>query len=113
MFNKGEKVEEKYINTEDHALVNQKRKPVKKKSTQRTTLRRTSAIRNSFINKDELKKEEENKNKKFDNFELNNLDYPEACKYDKRSCCATYFSVLMREHSALLTFFACKDHNLF
>ena len=113
MFNKGEKVEEKYINTEDHALVNQKRKPVKKKSTQRTTLRRTSAIRNSFINKDELKKEEENKNKKFDNFELNNLDYPEACKYDKRSCCATYFSVLMREHLALLTFFACKDHNLF
>ena len=53
------------------------------------------------------------KKKNLDNFELNNLDYYDACELDKRSCCKTYWSVLMREHAALITFFACHDYNLF
>ena len=53
------------------------------------------------------------KRKNLDNFELNNLDYYDACELDKRSCCKTYWSVLMREHTALITFFACHDYNLF
>ena len=52
-------------------------------------------------------------NKQLDDFELNNLEYVEACELDKRSFCRTYWSVLMREHVALLTFFAWKDYNLF
>ena len=54
-----------------------------------------------------------NNNKQLDDFELNNLEYVEACELDHRSFCRTYWSVLMREHVALLTFFAWKDYNLF
>ena len=48
-----------------------------------------------------------------DNFELNNLNYDEACELDNRGFCRTYCSVLMREHLFFFTFFACKDYNLF
>ena len=60
--------------------------------------------------KEELEKPE---NKNLDNFELNNLDYDEACDFDKRGFCCTYWSVLMREHTVLFTFFTCYDYNLF
>ena len=53
------------------------------------------------------------KGKKLDNFELNNLEYDEACELDNRGFCKTYWSVLMREHTFLFTFFACTDYNLF
>ena len=52
-------------------------------------------------------------NKNLDNFELNNLDYEEASELDNRGFCRTYWSVLLREHSALLTFVAWHDYNLF
>ena len=48
-----------------------------------------------------------------DNFELNNLDYDEACELDNRGFCKTYISILMREHTVLFTFFTCYDYNLF
>ena len=48
-----------------------------------------------------------------DNYQLNNLDYDEACEMDKRGFFSTYFSVLMREHIILFTFFTCYDYNLF
>ena len=48
-----------------------------------------------------------------DNFELNNLNYDEACELDNRGFFRTYFSFLMREHLFFFTFFACKDYNLF
>ena len=68
------------------------------------------------MNENKEKELKENKKKtrvKLDNFELNNLDYEEASDLDKRSCCTTYFSVLMREHLVLLTFFSWKDYNIF
>ena len=49
----------------------------------------------------------------YDNYELNNLDYLPACEYDRRSFFKTYWSVLLREHIGLMTFFARNDHNLF
>ena len=52
-------------------------------------------------------------NKNLDNFELNNLDYEQASELDNRGFCRTYWSVLLREHSALLTFVAWHDYNLF
>ena len=55
----------------------------------------------------------DNKNKKLDNYQLNNLDYDEACEMDQRGFFRTYFSVLMREHIILFTFFTCYDYNLF
>ena len=48
-----------------------------------------------------------------DNFQLNNLDYLDACKYDKRPFLKVYWSVLMREHILLFTFLSRNDYNLF
>ena len=48
-----------------------------------------------------------------DNFQLNNLEYLDACKYDTRPFLKTYHSVLMREHIILFTFFSWNDYNLF
>ena len=41
------------------------------------------------------------------------MDYDEACEKDKRGFCKTYWSVLMREHVFLFTFFSGYDYNLF
>ena len=47
------------------------------------------------------------------NFQLNKLEYLDACKYDKRPFLKIYWSVLMREHILLFTFFSWNDYNLF
>ena len=59
------------------------------------------------------KREHQENNIIYDDYELNNMDYQEASKNDKRSCLRTYWSMLMRENSFLFTFFACYDYNLF
>ena len=62
----------------------------------------------------DMKEEKENRDKKnMDNFELNNLGFEDACKFDKRTCLRTYWSVLLREHIILLTFVSRNDYNLF
>ena len=55
----------------------------------------------------------EEKYKNLDDLQLNNLEYFEACKYDKRSFLKIYWSILKREHIILLIFFSRKDYNLF
>ena len=50
--------------------------------------------------------------KKFDDFELNELEYIEACEYDKRNFINIYWSLLKREHLIIFTFFIRKDHNI-
>ena len=66
-----------------------------------------------FNNPDKtLDKSNEDK-KMLDNYELNNLDYDEACDLDNRSYLKTYWSILLREHLILNTFFAWDDYNLF
>jgi len=47
-----------------------------------------------------------------DNFELNNLEYNLALKYDKRSFSEIYLSIIKREHLIIFTFFQRNDHNL-
>ena len=49
---------------------------------------------------------------KSDDFELNELDYYEALKLDKRPFHKIYWATLKREHSILFTFFNWKDYNL-
>ena len=56
--------------------------------------------------------EKENKLEKLDNFELNNLEYNLALKYDKRSFSEIYLSIIKREHLIIFTFFLRNDHNL-
>ena len=40
----------------------------------------------------------------YDYYELNNLEYLEAKKHDKRNCFKIYWSFLKREHSIIFTF---------
>ena len=68
--------------------------------------------------KDKEKKEneeflDEEEYANMDNFQLNNLSYIEACRYDKRPFLKIYWSVLMREHILLFTFLSRNDYNLF
>ena len=98
--------------TEEKKLVGYKRN-FNKNSTNKTKLREGSS-RNVLTNIEFYKNsktkstvdsnENKPKRKNLDNFELNNLDYYDACELDKRSCCKIYWSVLMREHTALITF---------
>ena len=56
-----------------------------------------------------------NKNKNeyiYSDFEINELEYLEAIKYDKRTFFQIYISLLKREHTILFTFFSCNDYNL-
>ena len=76
---------------------------------------KTGLVKSNKIDVVKIKsvEEERKKNRILDNFELNNLEYEEACELDKRTFCKTYLSVLMREHLALHTFVAWNDYNLF
>ena len=57
--------------------------------------------------------DDDEKYKDLDDFQLNNLEYKEACRYDKRSFLKTYWSVLKREHIVIFTFISRNDYNLF
>ena len=48
-----------------------------------------------------------------DDFELNELDYFEAIKLDKRSFCRIYWTLLKREHIILFTCFSWYDYNIY
>ena len=50
--------------------------------------------------------------KKLDHFELNDLDYKEALKLDKRNFFSMYWSLLRREHLIIFTFFIRNDYNI-
>ena len=64
---------------------------------------------NSYQNNEEA---QNNKDEKLDNFELNNLDFDDAIKLDKRSFISTYWAMLKREHLVIFTFLSRNDHNL-
>ena len=40
----------------------------------------------------------------FNDYEINNLSYDEALKYDKRSYCKYYLSLLRTKHLLIFTF---------
>ena len=67
-------------------------------------------IKDAFkINRNE---NENNDEKVYSDFELNELEYTEAIKYDKRSFCQIYWATLKREHLIVFTFLNCYDYNL-
>ena len=49
----------------------------------------------------------------YSNYELNDLDYESAIKYDNRNFFQIYFYYLKREHIIFFTFFNCNDFNIF
>ena len=63
------------------------------------------------VNKDINK--ESQQSQKLSDFELNELEYEEAVKLDKRTFIQIYFATLKREHKILFTFFSWNDYNLF
>ena len=60
----------------------------------------------------EIKKVHPSKKSKYDNYELNNLEYNLAKKFDKRNFCQIYWSLLKREHLVIFTFITKDDHNI-
>ncbi len=54
----------------------------------------------------------EKEKKNMDDFQLNDLKYEEALKYDQRNFFRTYYSIIKREHRIIFTFFVCNDYNL-
>ena len=52
-----------------------------------------------------------NRNNFYD-FELNELPYNKAIKYDKRSFVEYYVQLIKREHLIIFTFFSCNDYNI-
>ena len=53
------------------------------------------------------------KENQYSDFELNDLEYKEATKLDKRSLCEIYWATLKREHLIIFTFLNRNDYNLF
>jgi len=113
------KFEVKSVHTETNKLMVQKAKEAKMKMKKDTMSTKSSRRRVITEKERERNKKDDTAieslpiNKILDDFELNNLDYPDACKSDKRTFLRTYWSVLKREHSVLLTFVARNDYNLF
>ena len=73
-------------------------------------------VRKKYINNNEKifqKNQTNNKNMELlDYYELNNLDYIQAKKLDKRNCFQMYWSLLKREHSFIFTFITKDDYNI-
>ena len=99
----------KNINTENNDLISDNKTT---KSDYRST-KQFKRKKNKQFEIDIKEEKENNKIKNLDNFELNNLGFEDACKYDKRTCIKMYWSILLREHIALLTILSRNDYNLF
>ena len=65
------------------------------------------------INKSNIiNKKEKRQIIEYDDYELNELEYIEAIKYDKRSLFQIFWATLKREHLIIFTFINCNDYNL-
>ena len=76
----------------------------------------TSLSKNKFLNSNtkeiEIDKFKQSQKDNFDNYELNNLEYDFAKKFDKRNWFQIYWSLLKREHLVIFTFITKDDHNI-
>ena len=70
--------------------------------------------KNINLNKNNRKVSEFDQSKEniFDSYELNNLEYDSAKKFDKRNFIKIYWSLLKRENSVIFTFITTDDHNI-
>ena len=76
-------------------------------------LENTTVVNKTKAN-DEINPEKNNfiQEGKLDNYELNNLEFKQAKKLDKRSFIDMYWSTLKREQLIFFTFFVRNDYNL-
>ena len=68
---------------------------------------------NKLIRKGSKMKEKKQINYKYNDEELNSLEYYKAIKYDKRTYCQYYYSLLLIKHLFFFTFFNIDDYNIF
>ena len=73
-------------------------------------MRESSGVVMETKNFNKVSKDDNKEN--LDNFELNNLDYNKALKFDKRNFFKIYWSLLRREHLIIFTFLIRNDHNI-
>ena len=112
-------IDEAKINNKQYVFnfnktLNDKEKLSKSKSKNYLLQRhKSNEIRKKKKNKKEKNNVEKIEIKKYSDFELNELEYKEAVKYDERNFFQIYISMLKREHLIIFTFFNCKDYNLF
>jgi len=71
-----------------------------------------SGIKKKDLFKINKKRTEKIPKREYSDYELNELEYEEAIKLDKRSFCKIYLAKLQREHLIIFTFFNCNDYNL-
>ena len=72
----------------------------------------SSSTNNLYIfNKREIKNENQILFLNYNDYELNNLSYQDALKYDKRTYCEYYLSLLRQKHLLLFSFCNNSDYN--
>ena len=82
------------------------------KSNHRTkNLKKKSNKKTKNVKKEHIKNKNNNIINNFNEYELNSMDYEDAIKYDKRSFCEYYISLLKRKHPLLFGFCPFKDYN--
>ena len=96
IINKGKIQNLKRVSKSNHRTKNLKKKSNKK-------------IKN--VKKEHIKNKNNNIINNFNEYELNSMDYEDAIKYDKRSFCEYYISLLKRKHPLLFGFCPFKDYN--
>ena len=75
-------------------------------------IHKNDSIKN--INKSSIDMDHYEKSQKhvYDNYELNNLEYYLAKKFDRRNCFEIYWSFIKRENLVIFTFITTDDHNI-
>jgi len=98
------KIEQKSVNSKN--LIHQ-RKSIKLNTNENPL--DIKGITNNILVKKE--KQTENVPDKDNDYELNSLSYPEAQKYDKRTCCDYYCSLIKNKQLFAFTFCSFNDYN--
>ena len=88
-----------------------------KKSSLNSLLKKNLLKKNNkksspLIRHNKIKKKNKNEKLKYSEFELDDLEYLEAIKYDKRTFFEFFLCLVKREHIIIFTFIFCKDLNL-
>ena len=107
----------KIITRKDSDLIkirkrNLSKKIWKKKSTKSTTFNRILETNNkNSKNKKNKSSPNDNKPDPENDYELNTLSYQNALKYEKRTCCEYYFSLIKNKQIIFFTFCSFNDYN--
>ena len=91
---------------EDNYIINEENKEKKMLNINK------SKITTNKLNIDKILKIEDNNNELLNEQELNNLEYENALKYDKRDFFRYYISIIKHKHTIIFTFFISNDYNL-